>query len=81
METIVNRERIEKQAKEIIDKFAFQLEKVEKEINEESYVERDEFERVEGNGINSDSLFKEDILKNAPNHDDNFIIAEKGSFK
>ena len=94
MERVVNKELIEKQAKLIIDKFAVQLEKVEKEIDEESFVEREEFERIEGKASSDfsksedskipskvDNNFKNDMLKNAPNHDDDFIIAEKGSWK
>jgi len=77
----MDREKIEKQAKELLDKFAKALEKVEKETKEEFYVERDEFERKEGEGKNSDDKFKERILENAPAHDDDFIIAEKGSWK
>ena len=76
----INKELIEKQAKEILDKFAKALEGVEKEkADVESYVDRGEFERNEGNGENCN--FKEEVLKNAPFHDDDFIIAEKGEWK
>ena len=80
---VLDKEQIQKQAKQILDKFAFALEKVEKDITEESYVDRDEFERVEGKGIAGceDNNFKQKFLKNAPQHDDDFIIAEKGSWK
>ena len=82
-------ERIKRQARQILDKFAKALEKVEKEIKEESYVDREEFERVEGiasslskdNEKSKNSNFKKELLENAPNHDDDFIIAEKGEWK
>ena len=78
----INKELIEKQAKEILDMFAKALEKVEKEKGEiENYVDRDEFERVEANGKICDDGFKKRILDNAPNHDDDFVIAEKGGWK
>jgi len=82
MEKTINKELIEKQAKEILDKFAKALEKVEKEKTEvESFVDREEFERKEGDGIIYDSDFKKRILENAPNHDDDFIIGETGGWK
>lgn len=82
MERQINRELIEKQAKEILDRFAHALEKVEKEKGEiDSYIDRKEFERVEGNGIECNGDFKKRILDNSPNHDDDFIIAERGGWK
>lgn len=79
---------VEKQAKEILEKFAKALEKAEKNEKEaeESYVERDDFERKEASSDSAESEssrfgFKENFLKNAPCHDDDFIIAEKGAWK
>ena len=94
MENTIDHELIEKQAKEILDKFAKALEKVGKESEVESYVERDEFERKEkissldksdensknvSFGVNPD--FKKRILDNYPSHDDDFIIGETGGWK
>jgi len=76
----MNEEKIKKQAKEILDKFASALNKVETE-NEDFYVERKEFEREEGEGKVGSSEFKKMILENAPKSDDDFIIAEKGAWK
>ena len=93
-------EGVEKQAKEILDKFAKALEKV-KTSQKDFYVDREEFEREEkvsstldvGKSSKDDSGhdveekgdkcidFKEDLLKNAPNKDKDFVIAEKGSWK
>jgi hypothetical protein len=82
MEREINKDLIEKQAKEILDKFASSLEKVEKEKGEiDSNVNRDNFERDEDSGKPYDSKFKEKILNNSPNHDDDFIIAETGGWK
>ena len=69
--------KIEKEAKEILDKFAKALEKVEKEHEIEGYVDREVFERKEGEGKDSVHGFKKKILENAPQHDDDFIIAER----
>ena len=75
--------RIEKEAKELLDKFAKALEKVEKESKSEevSFVDREEVERKEKEGRNYDSGFRKKILDNAPAKDDDFIIAERGSWK
>ncbi len=79
----INRQLIEKQAREILDKFAFALGKVEKESeDDESYVDRKDFEREEGaSDCIVDGKFKERILCNAPLKDEDFIIAEKGAWK
>ena len=69
---------VKEQAKEILDKFAKALEKVKTEEN--YYVEREEFEREEGKGDRCEG-FKEELLKNAPKRDVDFVIAEKGSWK
>ena len=81
MERTIDSELIEKQAKEILDKFAKALEKVERESEVESYVDRDEFERKEGEGNNYNPDFKKRILENSPSHDDDFIIGETGGWK
>ena len=73
--------KIKKQAKQILDKFAGALAKVEKEAKEDFYVDREDFERVEGEGEKCESGFKKRFLKNAPEHDDDFVIAERGEWK
>lgn len=88
----LDKTKIEKEAKQILDKFASALAKVEKETDIDSYVDREEFERVECNSsfkedeasINADKsvkTFKQKILKNAPEASEDFIIVEKGSWK
>ena len=72
--------KIKEQAKQILDKFAKALSKIdEKEIG--IGVEREEFERKESEGEKYDKDFKKKMLRNAPQHDDDFIIAEKGEWK
>jgi predicted Asp-tRNA(Asn)/Glu-tRNA(Gln) amidotransferase subunit C len=74
----MNNSNIEKEAKGILDKFAKALDKV-KTKNQDFYVEREESERLEGN--NPCKGFKSKLLGNAPEKDDDFIIAEKGAWK
>jgi predicted Asp-tRNA(Asn)/Glu-tRNA(Gln) amidotransferase subunit C len=80
---VVDKIKVEKEAKEILDKFAKALEKVEKSRDGDSlsYVERKEFERVEGDGEDCPKEFKNRMLENAPNHDDDFVIAETGGWR
>ena len=89
---VVDKVKVEKQAKEVLDKFAKALEKsslektsekTEKAGKEEleSYVDREDFERIEGKGNECTPGFKEKILKNAPNHDEDFVIGERGGWK
>jgi len=73
---MIDKQKVQKQAKEILDKFAKALEKIEKESDEDFYVNRNEFERDEGEGEEC-SGFKKHVLENAPEHDDDFVIAEK----
>ena len=78
---MVDKEKIKKEAKQILDKFASALAKVDSEKIEFG-VERDEFEREEGHGEGcEDKDFKKNFLKNAPEHDDDFILTERGSWK
>jgi predicted Asp-tRNA(Asn)/Glu-tRNA(Gln) amidotransferase subunit C len=78
---MVDQEKIKEEAKEILDKFAEALENVEKENKDESYVDREDFERIEKEGEECEEGFKEKILKNAPEHNDDFILVEKGAWK
>ncbi len=81
MNRTINSEKVQKEAKHILDKFALALEKVEHEHDLDFYVEREEFERKEGKRKGNSKEFKEKILENAPKHDKDFIIAETGSWK
>jgi len=78
---VLDEKNIQKEAKQILDKFASALAKVEKE-GEEGYVDREDFERDEGSKGNvCDGEFKKKILENAPESDDDFILVEKGAWK
>jgi len=77
----MNKNQIRKQAKQILDKFANALAKVKTEGKEDFYVNREEFEREEGDGKGCEKGFKKRFLANAPEHDDDFIITERGKWK
>ena len=70
------KEEIKKQAKDIMDKFSEKLSKIDKKIPE-PLIERDKFGRVEGEGRESNSDFRERMFENAPQKNKDFIIAEK----
>jgi len=74
----MNQTEILKQAKGIIDSFHNALKDVEK--LEEVRVERKECERVEGEGENGNSEFREIMFKNAPKVKDDCIEAERGKW-
>jgi Asp-tRNA(Asn)/Glu-tRNA(Gln) amidotransferase C subunit len=70
------KEEIKKEAKAIMDKFSKKLSKVDKKISE-SLIERDEFEREEKGGKESNSDFRKRMFENAPEKNKDFILAEK----
>jgi len=73
------KEEIERQAKGIMDSFAGKLAEVEGRLGEEAVVERDVCERVEDGGKCAE-MNRKIMFENAPNSDDDFIIAEKGGW-
>ena len=72
------RDEIAKEAKQILDRFARELSKVK---TTESFVERDESVRIEGNGEEPDDSFRDIFFQNAPEVKDDCIQAEKGKWK
>jgi hypothetical protein len=72
------RDAIRKEAKGILNKFAKTLEKV-KLKGKIGKQEVGGF-RIEGEGKVADARFREIMFKNAPNKNDNSIIAEKKSW-
>ena len=76
--TILDEEKIKKQAKAIMDEFIKALDKV-GEISGEIGLERQETTR-EGAAKKAGGDFKERMLKNAPRKEDGYIIAEKKSW-
>jgi predicted Asp-tRNA(Asn)/Glu-tRNA(Gln) amidotransferase subunit C len=77
----MDKEKIRRESKNLLDKFANVLEKVEKEKDVDFHVEMKEFERKEGDGKEPDSDFRGRMLENAPEKDSDLIIAEKGRWK
>jgi Asp-tRNA(Asn)/Glu-tRNA(Gln) amidotransferase C subunit len=75
---MVDEGKVRKEAKQIIDKFAKTLEKIKME-DLDFYVDKDDFERIEGDGEECD--FKTELLENAPEKNQDFVIAEKGAWK
>jgi len=71
-------ERIRKEARTILDKFAKALEKVE---TKESFVERKKCAREEGEGDEPNESFRQIFFQNAPEVNNNCIQAEKGKWK
>ncbi len=76
----MDKAKIEKEAKGILDRFAKALDKA-KISDSEYYVERDVAEREEGKTGECVDRFKSRLLANAPDKDSDFIIAEKGAWK
>lgn len=70
------KEDVKKEAKKLMDSFSEKLSKV-KISDDEPTIKRKEFEREEGDGKDINETFKGLILENAPNKNENFIIAEK----
>jgi len=68
------KEGIKKQAKEIMDNFASKLSEIKKRKKET--ISEKEFERKEGIN-NKNFIDKEIMFQNAPNKNEDFIIAEK----
>lgn len=73
----MDQDKVEIEAKKILDKFAKALERV--KTKEDFYVDRDKFEREE-NGIKCED-FKASLLENAQKKDNDFVIAEKGTWR
>ena len=72
-------EQLKVETKKLLDKFSKALASV-KDSEEEWNVEREEDRREEKQGTGPNNLFKEAMLKNAPNKDEDFILAEKKSW-
>lgn len=68
---------IKEQAKSIMDNFSSKLSKIKKDIKEPLII-RDKCEREENENFTTDESFSKEIMfKNAPEKNDNFIIAER----
>ena len=74
------REKIKKQAKEVMDSFAEALKKVEPELSDNFEVRRKRQFRGEGKGKISKN-FRKFFFENAPSKSGDFIKAERGKWK
>lgn len=72
-------EKIKKEAKQILNKFAKALSKIEK--IPDSFVEREEDKREEGEGREGDAEFRQIFFENAPATKKECIEAERGKWK
>jgi len=71
------KEKIKKEAKSIMDSFSEKLNKIDSKKLEDPLIEREDFERNEGEGKEEDKDFRERMFDNTPNKNKDFIIAEK----
>ncbi len=71
----IERDKIKKEAKQILDRFGKSLEKVKLKKKEEKKV-LGGF-RMEGEGVKSDEEFRKRMFENASSKNEDFIIAEK----
>jgi len=69
--------QLEEETKKLLEKFSNALESVKLDKGEEWNVERESDRRKEKEGKICDETFRKIMLDNAPQHDDDFIIAEK----
>ena len=67
--------QLEEETKKLLDKFSKALASV--KSGEEWNVERESDRRKEGEGKECDPIFRKIMLENAPQHDEDFVIAEK----
>jgi hypothetical protein len=74
----MDREKIEKEAKQILDKFGRAIEKIKfKTGKEKDLKSKTGGFREEGDGNESDNNFRKRMLDNAPSKNEDCIIAEK----
>jgi len=75
------KEKIVREAKQIIDSFSEALARVETEAEkEEFFVVREQQLRKEGNGKKAKKKFRKIFFENAP-HEGDYIKAERGEWK
>jgi len=68
-------QKLERETKKLLDKFSLALSNV--KSKEEWNISRNEDRRKEGEGKICDKEFRELMFENAPQHNEDFIIAEK----
>ncbi len=70
------KEEIRKQVNSILQSFSEKLSQIDGKIGE-NFIEREEFERKEGEDKEDETFSREIMFKNAPEKNKDFIIAEK----
>lgn len=70
------KEEIKQQAKGIMNSFSEKLSNIDSKKFKDSFVEREEFERSE-NSKETNKINRKIMFENAPEKDDDFIIAER----
>lgn len=72
-----DKEEIKKQVDSILDSFSKKLSSLKEKVDE-SFIERENFERAEGG--KAEELSREILFENAPDKNKDFIIGEKGKW-
>jgi Asp-tRNA(Asn)/Glu-tRNA(Gln) amidotransferase C subunit len=72
-----DREDVKKQVDSILDSFSKKLSSLKEKVDE-SFIEREEFERAEGG--KAEELSREIMFENAPDKNKDFIVGEKGKW-
>jgi len=72
------KKEIKKQAKKLLDEFSSKLDKIKVK---ETYFSSDSGMREQGDGWETDEIFKSIMFANAPFVEDDFIVGEKGGWK
>ena len=73
-----DKEDVKKQVDSILDSFSKKLSQLKEKVDE-SFIERDDFERKEGNEKPCE-IDREIMFENAPDKNKDFIIGEKGKW-
>ena len=75
------REEIKREAKRIMDSFSKKLGRIDSKKLKEFLIERKQSDRQEEEGKCDNNFSREIMFENAPNKNDDFIVAEKGSWR
>lgn len=75
------KDNIKKEAKLIMDSFAKALSKVDKARVDESVQRKEYVRKEEKENSGCDDSFRKRFFDNAPEKEDDFIVAEKGKWK
>jgi len=74
-----DKEDIRKQVDSILDSFSKKLSQIKEKVDE-SFIERDDFQRLEDEKEKPCEVDREIMFENAPDKNKDFIIGEKGKW-